>query len=58
MVARVQVRTITNDEGYQLLRIVPESSGAVVTWQRARMRLLSAHGNGRGHERGGHVHFD
>jgi transposase len=44
MVARVQVRTITNDEGNRLLRIVRRSSGSVVTWRRAQMVLLSAQG--------------
>jgi len=44
MVARVQVRQITNDEGNKLLRIVRRSSGSVVTWQRAQMVLLSAQG--------------
>ena len=36
MVARVQVRTHTNDEGNKLLRIVRRSSGSVVTWRRPR----------------------
>ena len=44
MVARVQVRTISNDEGNKLLRIVCRSSGSVVTWRRAQMMLLSAQG--------------
>jgi transposase len=44
MVHRVQVRTITNDEGNKLLRIVRRSSGSVVTWRRAQMVLLSAQG--------------
>src|SRR3954469_21669994 len=44
MVARVQVRTITNDEGNRLLRIVRRSSGSVVTWRRAQMVLLSVQG--------------
>jgi transposase len=44
MVHRVQVRTITNDEGDKLLRIVRRSSGSVVTWRRAQMVLLSAQG--------------
>jgi len=44
MVARVQVRTISNDEGNRLLRIVRRSSGSVVTWRRAQMVLLSAQG--------------
>jgi hypothetical protein len=41
---RVRVRDITNDEGNRLLRIVPRSSGSVVTWRRAQMVLLSAQG--------------
>ncbi len=44
MVQRVQVRTITDDEGNKLLRIVRRSSGSVVTWRRAQMVLLSAQG--------------
>lgn len=44
MVARVQVRNISNDEGNKLLRIVRRSSGSVVTWRRAQMVLLSAQG--------------
>ena len=44
MVARVQVRTITNDEGNKLLRIVRRSSGSIVMWRRAQMVLLSAQG--------------
>ena len=44
MVARVQVRTISNDEGNRLLRIVRRSSGSVVSWRRAQMVLLSAQG--------------
>ena len=44
MVARVQVRQITNDQGNKLLRIVRRSSGSVVTWRRAQMVLLSAQG--------------
>jgi transposase len=44
MVHRVQVRTITNDEGNKLLRIVRRSSGSVVSWRRAQMVLLSAQG--------------
>jgi transposase len=44
MVCRVQVRTIPNDEGNRLLRIVRRSSGSVVTWRRAQMVLLSAQG--------------
>ena len=44
MVGRVQVRTISDDEGNKLLRIVRRSSGSVVTWRRAQMVLLSAQG--------------
>ncbi|WP_206330838.1 helix-turn-helix domain-containing protein [Modestobacter sp. KNN46-3] len=44
MVHRVQVRSIDNDEGNKLLRIVRRSSGSVVTWRRAQMVLLSAQG--------------
>ena len=44
MVARVQVRPISNDEGNKLLRTVRRSSGSVVTWRRAQMVLLSAQG--------------
>jgi transposase len=44
MVARVQVRPISNDEGNKLLRTVRRSSGSVVTWRRAQMVLLSAEG--------------
>jgi len=44
MVHRVQVRTIDNDEGNRLLRVVRRSSGSVVTWRRAQMVLLSAQG--------------
>lgn len=44
MMARVQVRTISNDEGKKLLRIVRRSSGSIVTWRRAQMVLLSAQG--------------
>src|SRR5215212_9285482 len=44
MVHRVQVRSISNDEGNRLLRIVRRSSGSVVTWRRAQMVLLSVQG--------------
>src|SRR5215210_8643367 len=44
MVHRVQVRSISNEEGNRLLRIVRRSSGSVVTWRRAQMVLLSAQG--------------
>ncbi len=40
----MRIRTITNDEGNELLRIARRSSGSVVTWRRAQMVLLSAHG--------------
>jgi transposase len=43
-VHRVQARSISNDEGNRLLRIVRRSSGSVVTWRRAQMVLLSAQG--------------
>jgi transposase len=42
MVQRVQVRSISDEEGNRLLRIVRRSSGSVVTWRRAQMVLLSA----------------
>jgi hypothetical protein len=42
MVHRVQVRSISNDEGNRLLQIVRRSIGSVVTWRRAQMVLLSA----------------
>src|SRR3954452_7486631 len=44
MAQPVQVRSISNDEGNRLLRIVRRSSGSVVTWRRAQMVLLSAQG--------------
>ncbi len=44
MVQRLHVRTITNDEGTKLLRMVRRSSGSVVTWRRAQMVRLSAQG--------------
>src|SRR5687768_5504012 len=44
MADRVGVRSISNDEGNRLLRIVRRSSGSVVTWRRAQMVLLSAQG--------------
>ncbi|MEP6695852.1 MAG: hypothetical protein ABJA34_03130 [Pseudonocardiales bacterium] len=40
----MQVRSISNDEGNKLLRIVRRSSGSVVTWRRAQLVLLSAQG--------------
>ena len=39
-----RVRELSNEEGQRLLRIVRRSSGSVVTWRRAQMVLLSAHG--------------
>ena len=44
MVQRVQVRTISSDEGNKLLRMVRRSGGSVVSWRRAQMVLLSAQG--------------
>jgi transposase len=44
MVHRVQVRSISDDEGNRLLRIVRRGTGSVVTWRRAQMVLLSAQG--------------
>ena len=44
MVQRLRVRPISDEEGNRLLRIVRRSSGSVVTWRRAQMVLLSAHG--------------
>jgi transposase len=44
MVLRVQVRSISDEEGNRLLRTVRRSSGSVVTWRRAQMVLLSAQG--------------
>jgi transposase len=44
MVQRVQVRSISDEEGHRLLRTVRRSSGSVVTWRRAQMVLLSAQG--------------
>jgi len=40
----LRVRSISDDEGNKLLRIVRRSSGSVVTWRRAQMVLLSAQG--------------
>jgi len=39
---RVRVREIDDDEGRPPVRIVRQGSGAVVTWRRAQMVLLSA----------------
>ncbi|MFG1755718.1 helix-turn-helix domain-containing protein [Streptosporangium sandarakinum] len=44
MAERVRVRTIEDDEGQRLLRIVRRGTGSVVTWRRAQMVLLSAQG--------------
>ena len=44
MAERVRVWEITSKEGNRLLRIVRRSTGSVVTWRRAQMVLLSAHG--------------
>jgi hypothetical protein len=44
MAGAVAVRTISNEEGNRLLRIVRRSSGSVVTWRRAQMVLLSVQG--------------
>ncbi|MFF4041165.1 IS630 family transposase [Streptomyces sp. NPDC001816] len=44
MADRVQVRHIDDDEGQRLLRIIRRGTGAVVTWRRAQMVLLSAQG--------------
>ena len=44
IVQRVHGRTMTNDEGIKLLRMVRRSSGSVVTWRRTQMVLLSAQG--------------
>jgi len=38
------LREIDDDEGRRLLRVVRRGSGSVVTWRRAQMVLLSAHG--------------
>jgi transposase len=38
----VRVRTISNEEGNRLLRILRRGTGSVVTWRRAQMILLSA----------------
>jgi transposase len=40
----VELPPITDYEGNRLLRIVRRSSGSVVTWRRAQMILLAAHG--------------
>ena len=42
MAERVQVRSISNEDGNRLLRILRRGTGSVVTWRRAQMVLLSA----------------
>ena len=42
MAERVQVRSISNEEGNRLLRILRRWTGSVVTWRRAQVVLLSA----------------
>ena len=42
MAERVQVRSISNEEGNRLLRILRRGTGSVVRWRRAQMVLLSA----------------
>ena len=44
MARRVELRSITSEEGNRLLRLVRRSSGSVVTWRRAQIVLLSAQG--------------
>ena len=44
MTQRLRVREIDDDEGRRLVRIIRRGSGSVVTWRRAQMVLLSAHG--------------
>lgn len=44
MAERVAVRTISNEEGQRLLRMVRRTSGSIVAWRRAQMVLLSAQG--------------
>ncbi len=51
MVARVQVRIITNDEGNKLLRIVRRSSGSIVTWAAGADGAAVGAGHGRGQDR-------
>ena len=43
---RLRVREIADNEGRRLVRIVRRGGGSVVTWRRAQMVLLSAHGMG------------
>jgi transposase len=42
MAVRVELRSVTNEEGNRLLRIVRRGSGSVVTWRRAQIVLLAA----------------
>jgi len=42
MAARVELRSISNEEGNRLLRIIRRGSGSVVTWRRAQIVLLAA----------------
>jgi len=42
MAARVELREISNEEGYRLLRMIRRSSGSIVTWRRAQIVLLAA----------------
>jgi hypothetical protein len=44
MTERLRVRETDDDGGRRLVRIVRRDSGAVVTWRRAQMVLLSAQG--------------
>ena len=44
MARRVELRSISNEEGTRLLRLVRRSTGSVVTWRRAQIVLLSAQG--------------
>ena len=44
MAVRVELREISNEDGYRLLRIVRRGSGSVVTWRRAQIVLLAAQG--------------
>src|SRR6266508_3245370 len=42
MAARVELRSISNEEGNRLLRIIRRGSVSVVTWRRAQIVLLAA----------------
>ena len=44
MARRVELRSISNEEGSRLLRLVRRSTGSVVTWRRRQIVLLSARG--------------